>query len=174
MARKYHCKTKDNNRYFICTHKYTTPGACEFGSIDADEVEKIIYEGMLERLQDFKILSETKENNFDKRIPEWQIRVEEIEKEISMLLETILISNEITVKYINEKIAFLDSEKNQLQNNILQLETENEKKNNSVGEIKDYIDKWSDLSIKDKITVVDCFVDKIIATEKTLEIKWKI
>ena len=41
-------------------------------------------------------------------------------------------------------------------------------------EIKDYIDKWSDLSIKDKITVVDCFVEKIIATEKTLEIKWKI
>ena len=168
------CKTKENNRYFICTHKYTTPGACNFGSIDADEVEKIIYEGMLERLQNFKVLSDSKEDTFDKRIPEWQLRIEEIEKEISMLVETLLVSNEVTVKYINEKIESLDSEKKHLQNNILQIESDNKKKQNDVGEIKDYIDMWSDLSIKDKITVVDCFVEKIIATEKTLEIKWKI
>ena len=168
------CKTKENNRYFICTHKYTTPGACNFGSIDADEVEKIIYEGMLERLQNFKVLSDSKEDTFDKRIPEWQLRIEEIEKEISMLVETLLVSNEVTVKYINEKIESLDSEKKHLQNNILQIESDNKKKQNNVGEIKDYIDMWSDLSIKDKITVVDCFVEKIIATEKTLEIKWKI
>ena len=40
--------------------------------------------------------------------------------------------------------------------------------------LKDYMDKWDELVIEDKMTVVDALISVIKATETDIEIIWKI
>ena len=75
------------------------------------------------------------------------------------------------MQYINNHIAELDTEKKELYAQIMQFN--NERKRN-IREISGYMEHWDELSISDKITVVDCLIERINASEERLEIKWKI
>ena len=63
------------------------------------------------------------------------------------------------------------SEKKELYAQMVQLD---EKREDTAGELSDYLSHWEELSISDKITVVDCFIERIVASKDRLEIKWKI
>jgi hypothetical protein len=43
-----------------------------------------------------------------------------------------------------------------------------------VDEITDYMSKWDELEVSDKIAVVDVLINVIRASEDKLEIEWKI
>ena len=58
-AKIYRCKTKSDNRYYLCNNKYNA-GGCNFGSLDADIVDGIVFEEMQKKLAEFKILSPQK------------------------------------------------------------------------------------------------------------------
>lgn len=75
------------------------------------------------------------------------------------------------MQYINNRIAELDAEKKELYAQITQFD--NDRKDN-IGEISGYMEHWNELSISDKITVVDSLIERINASEDSLEIKWKI
>ena len=55
-AKIYRCKTKTDNRYYLCNNKYNA-GGCNFGSLDAYIVDGIVFEEMQRKLAEFKILS---------------------------------------------------------------------------------------------------------------------
>ena len=76
------------------------------------------------------------------------------------------------MQYINNRISELDAEKKELSAWITQFDDENRKDN--IGEISGYMEHWDELSVSDKITVVDCLIERINASENGLEIKWKI
>ena len=61
--------------------------------------------------------------------------------------------------------------KKKLYAEVVQLE---EKNKSDLPEITGYMEHWDELSISDKITVVDCVIEQIIASEDKLEITWKI
>ena len=41
VSKVYRCKTKSNNRYYLCNNKYSA-GGCDFHSLDADVVDAIV------------------------------------------------------------------------------------------------------------------------------------
>ena len=76
------------------------------------------------------------------------------------------------MQYINNRIAELDAEKKELYAQIVRCDDENRKDN--IREISCYMEHWDELSISDKITVVDCLIERITASKESIEIKWKI
>lgn len=171
-AKTYPCKTKEDNRYFICSHKYASPGSCQFRSLDADVVEKIIFDEMKKKLLEFQTLVERKEETYSIHEIEMKLRTEEIEKEIASLLDMLVTANETVGGYIKERIMALDAEKKAFYAKMQQIRESRRKKN--ADEISDYMECWQTLSIGDKITVVDCLIERIEATEEKMEIIWKI
>ncbi len=169
-AKIYKCKTKSDNRYYLCTNKYHT-GGCHFGSLDADVVDDIVFKEMQKKLAEFKTLSHQRQKGCNLQIVKLKTRIDAIDKEISSLLEKISTANDTVMQYINNRIAELDAEKKNLGAEIISLDND---RIDDVGEISGYLEHWDELSVSDKITVVDCLIERITASKESIEIKWKI
>ncbi len=169
-AKVYHCKTKADNRYFLCNNKYNG-GGCHFGSLDADVVEDIVYNELCKKLEEFGSLSQQQTECESLQVIQLKQRIEEIDREISSLLEKVLLANETVMNYINERIAKLDAEKKTLYPEIVQLHA---RPSGSVEELTDYMKNWDKLTVTDKISVVDILINRITATKDSITIDWKI
>ena len=167
-AKIYHCKTKADNRYYLCSNKYNSDG-CSFGSLNADAVDSIVFEEMQKKLAEFQTLSRQQEE-YNPQTLRLKSRLEEIDREITALLEKIPQANGAVMAYINERVAALDAEKRELYAESVRQE----KVGHSVQEISGYLEQWESLSISDKITVVDCLIQSVHASEEKIEIQWKI
>lgn len=169
-SKTYHCKTKSDNRYYLCNSKYNTR-KCEFTSLDADAVDKIVFDEIQKKLSEFKTLSHQKKETCNLEIVKYKDRIKVIDNDITSLLDKLINANDTVSEYINKRVLELDTEKKNLIAQISQLD---EKDNNSVDEISGYMEHWNELSISDKITVVDCLIERITASKESIEIKWKI
>lgn len=169
-AKTYHCKTKADNRYFLCTHKYNT-GGCHFGSLNADFVEETVFEEMCKKLAEFQTLSKQRQETFDLRTIKLKSQLEKIDQEIAGLLDKVAQANDSVMEYINSRVATLDAEKKALYAEIVRL-TDTEGQN--LDEISGYLDYWDSLTISDKITVVDSLIESIYASQEEIRINWKI
>ena len=73
--------------------------------------------------------------------------------------------------YINNRIADLDAKKKELYAEIVQLSDNN---GYSLDEITDYLTHWEEISMADKLTVVDSLAESIYASQDKIKINWKI
>lgn len=169
-AKTYHCKTKADNRYYLCTHKYNA-GGCPFRSLDADAVDKIVWEEMQKKLTAFKTLSKRGPEGRNPQIAKRKMDIEAIDKEISSLLDKVTAASETVMEYINTRIAELDAEKKEL---CIQIKALDEKQQEKAHGISGYLEHWGELPVSDKITVVDILIERITASEERVEIRWKI
>lgn len=169
-AKIYHCKTKADNRYYLCNHKYDS-GGCNFGSLDADLVDEIVFEEMRKKLDEFNTLTKKKQENTDFQTVKLRTQIEEIDQEIKSLLDKIPQANGTVMEYINDRVAALDAKKKELYAKVAQL---SESSGYSLDELTGYLDNWGKVSMKDKITVVDSLVESIIASQDKIQINWKI
>lgn len=169
-AKIYKCKTKSDNRYYLCNNKYNA-GGCHFGSLNADVVDQIIFEEMKKKLAEFETLSAHKQENQNLEVLKLRTRIEAIDQEINALLEKIPSAGDTVMLYINKRITEFDSEKKDL---YAQIEKMSEQPTNDVLTISGYLDHWDELTISDKIAVVDILIVRIVASKDNLEIIWKI
>lgn len=166
-AKVCHRKTKADNRYYLCGNKYNS--GCSFGSLNADAVDSIVFEEMKKKLAEFQTLSRQQEE-CNPRTVRLKSRLGEIDREITALLEKIPQANGAVMAYINERVAALDAEKRKLYAESVRQENAG----HSVQEIRGYLNQWESISISDKITVVDCLIQSVHASEEKIEIRWKI
>ena len=166
----YHCKTKADNRYYLCNNKYNT-GGCNFGSLDADLVDEIVFEEMRKKLAEFNTLTKQKQESCDLQTIKLKTRIETIDQEIGSLLDKIPLANGAVMEYINNRVAVLDVEKKELYAEIVRL---TEGKGYSLEKITGYLDNWEKISMGDKLTVVDSLIESIYASQEKIKINWKI
>lgn len=169
-AKIYHCKTKSDNRYYLCTNKYNT-GGCDFGSLDADGVDEVVLCEMKKKLAQFQTLSQSRQERGSLELVRLKTDVEAIDKEISSLLDRLSAANDTVMQYINRRILELDARKKEL---YAQMNKPEEDSRQNVGEITGYMSRWEELSVSDKIVVVDALIERIDADKNRIEIKWKI
>lgn len=169
-AKIYRCKTKSDNRYYICSNKYNG-ASCSLGSLNADTVDEIVFNEMQNKLAAFKTLLRQKPEESNFQVIKLKIRIAAIEKEIASLLDKVTAADEAAMQYINNRIAKLDTEKKELCAKIVRLD--NNRKDN-IGEISGYMEHWEELSVSDKIAVADCLIERITASKESIEIRWKI
>lgn len=169
-AKVYHCKTKADNRYYLCNHKYNT-GGCNFGSLDADLVDEIVFEEMRKKLAEFNTLTKQRQESCDLQTIKLKTRIEAIDQEINSLLDKIPLANGAVMEYINNRVAVLDAEKKELYAEIVRL---TEGKGYSLEKITGYLDHWEKISMGDKLTVVDSLIESIYASQEKIKINWKI
>jgi hypothetical protein len=169
-AKTYHCKTKEDNRYYLCAHKYQT-GKCQFSSLDADAVDKLILEEMEKKIAALGPLRMRKDSGYNSQAAGLRMQINKLDQEIESLMDKISSANSTVMEYINKRVIALDDEKNKLYDEIIHLQ-----KNQNIGinEIENCMQFWDELSIDDKISVVDCLIVSISASKEAIEITWRI
>ena len=170
VARTYHCKTKRDYRYFICSHKYVSAG-CRFSTIDADQVEAYVFDAMRHKLEEFEILRRAKQTDVDLMTVKLKDRIAVIDSEIADLMGKLGAANDVLMNYINDRVKALDEEKRDLQ---VQINSAVIRDDDDPDAISGYLDKWDELSLPDKLTVVDSLIVKVTACKDKIQIYWKI
>ena len=80
-----------------------------------------------------------------------------------------------TVKYINDRIAKLDSQKTELSREADRLRADRQKKSDTNFKVlHNVMDKWNELTFEDKRSVIELLIEKIFVFPDRIEIRWKI
>ena len=166
-------KTKENSRYYMCYRKYIFMDCAGVGAVPAEKIEDIVLLEMREKLKEFPELQKHKKPESTFQLTKIKVRVDQIEKEINTLVEKIAAASTATMGYINGKIDELDAERTQLKREIADISADIYGKKD-MGIIRNYLDGWDEISITDKITVVDALIAFVRADKDTIDIVWKI
>jgi len=169
----YPRKRSADARYYICNSKYVSASCDGVGSIQAEEIEDIVFDEMTRKLKEFNELSYTEKQGDSIELTKLKLRAEDIEKEIAALIDRIVSASTATMEYINKRIDTLDEEKKALREKIAQLSAEMYDRKN-IGVISGYMDKWNEINIEDKLTVVDTLIESIHVDRGDVQIAWKI
>ena len=128
---------------------------------------------MQKKLAEFNELQMHEKREDSLEVTKKKVRVDQIENEIKILVERIISANSATMEYINRKIEELDAEKVVLKREIAEMSADIYGRKD-VGAVKDYLRQWNEISISDKLVVIDTLVDTIKVDEERVEITWKI
>ncbi len=162
-------------RYFICSRHMQTVSGCEgVGGLNAYEVENAVLNAIKERLKSFEVLTEfPKENNGNTKIDALNLKIEKCQTEIEKLMDKLADANDVLTDYIRTRVKELDAKKKDYQKQIGELELPISA-TQDVHEITGYMDRWEELSVSDKMAVVDILILKIRADKDNIEIIWKV
>ena len=128
---------------------------------------------MQKKLAEFNELQMHEKREDSLEVTKKKVRVDQIENEIKILVERIISANSATMEYINRKIEELDAEKVVLKREIAEMSADIYGRKD-VGAVKDYLRQWNEISISDKLVVIDTLVDTIKVDEERVKITWKI
>ncbi|GFI68279.1 hypothetical protein IMSAG249_00095 [Lachnospiraceae bacterium] len=101
-----------------------------------------------------------------------KIRLTQIEEEIEELLSKVSGASDVLMKYIDEKVSELDTERKALQEEIVTanvIDTEGRLK-----QITNHVKAWETLSFEDRQAVVDTLIKVIRIADGNIEITWNI
>lgn len=160
------------NKYFLCSYHIRTH-ACEgIGCVNGEAIENHVLQVMRERLTEMSTIKNAVEQTDSPRLIELRLKSQTLSDEISSLMEKVASANTVLMEYINERIMALDAERNAIQSEIRELSTVDVP--DDLETIRDYMDRWDELSFDDRRTVVDNLILAINITKEKTQIVWKI
>ena len=172
---KYAVSVIKNNdyKYFNCRGK-TNLKICKGHSkaIRVDEVEIIVEKQIFERIKELRNISIKEEKKENSKINKIKIQIVEIDKQIEILVNKIAEANEVTMKYINEKVTTLDKEKSSLIDEMQKLTLENSQ-NIGLDDLFEKIDNWDNLNLENKKAVCKTLINKVYIKDDEITIDWK-
>lgn len=170
--------TKKNGkvfRYIICSEANGTGKRCDgIRGIKADNAEEIALGEIKKKLEMFSSLSAPKEIRINPEIAELNIKIAQLEQEIEKTTSKALEATGTLIKYLSDRVTELDAQKKICLSRLNRLEQSATVNECNIDKLTDYISQWEDLTLEDKIIVVDVLIDKIKLSESEMTIIWKI
>lgn len=161
-------------RNYVCSRSAAAQSTCDgVGKLNADQIEEMVLDEMIRKAKQLGSLS-MQSSTVNPRISELSNQILTLSQEIDMLMDKIKLANKILTQYINERIASLDKQKADLAEQLYILQNEAAAQKSNDQRITDFMSRWSDLSITDKMTVVDIMIRIIRVTESKIQIEWNI
>lgn len=154
---------KEPKPYLACSGR-ANKHVCEVKRIPLSiaELENIVENEIIKVISTFK---ETEEIT-DVKDANLKMKLLKIDEQIDKLIETIACSEELTVTYLNRKIATLDKERQKVLTDI-------EKRNKTNKNILESID-FTKLDMSSKHMVAEQFIVKVLVADDEVEIVWKV
>lgn len=160
-----------NVSYFLCSRKMNDKLCSGAGTIHSDEFENAIYEKMKEKLLAYKEIEQKVDLQSDHRIEELKLRIAEIDEEILEIVKGVKDASATVMKYINQNVEELETEKKRIEADIQRLSNNNSSTQEKV--ICDF-EKFNELSFERKREIANAIIKRIYVTKDKLEIIWNI
>lgn len=160
-------------RYFVCSQS-GNHGRCKGAgcTIYADVLEEYILEAIKKKLSEFEILSCVTDTEEEQKFITKNIRLTQIQEEIDGLLSKVSGANSTLLKYIDERVSELDTQRKALQEEMMKSNTRNTEIKEK--QITNHVKAWESLSFQSRQEVVDTLIQVIRIAEGNMEITWNI
>jgi len=140
-------------------------------------LEEYMLGAVKERLSEFSALKEglrscVTDTGGTQKYMTKKIRMTQIEEKIDELLSKVSGASGVLIKYIDEKVSELDTERKAVQEEIVTAnvtDTEGRLK-----QITNHLKTWETLSFEDRQAVVDTLIKVIRIADGNIEITWNI
>jgi DNA invertase Pin-like site-specific DNA recombinase len=163
-----------DQKYFNCRGK-TNLKICKghSHSIYVEDIEQEVKQSILTKVNELRNISITIQNKDESNTNKFKLQILEIDNKIENLLQQMSESNNIVMKYINDKITNLDNTKKTLLEEIKKVTIANSK-NRPIKEIFDMVDNWDELTIEQKKNICGFFFKKIFIFDDRIEFETNI
>ena len=165
--------TSGEYKYFNCRGK-TNLKICKGHSIPihVDKIEEIVEKNLFDEISQLRNIDYKLQDKDDINTNKIKLQIVDIDNQIDNLVKQIAESNEVVMKYINERISKLDTMKNGLYKELEKLFV-NTSKSNSTEELLMKINNWSNLSLEEKKGVCSNRINKILIKDDEVFIDWR-
>ena len=166
-------KTKAG-RYFVCSCAMTCKACGGIGkTIYADEFEQAIKKEIGNKINSLSITSPANcQAERNREIEKIRIETDKLDDKINALVEKVETADMALMKHINNKVAELDAQKQELSQRLSELE--NTQPVFSVERITDCMSVWDVMSFDDKRAIVKILIKRISIDSAGYSIEWNI
>lgn len=167
-------RTSNNCRYQYWYCSGRSKGICEnwIKNMQISKTEEIVKRKLFEVVHQNKdILVEQKEEH-SKEINDILSKIESLNQQAEKLIQFILGGNEVTKKYLNEKLETIDEEKERLNNEYQQI-LNSESGILQTKQLFDIIEDWDMLTQAQKKEIASQFIEKIYIDDDSIDILWR-
>lgn len=161
-------------KYFKCSGKYNLKNCNGFlNPIKVADVEESIEGEIVKYVNSLKEVEfNLKDSSNQHQINQLKIKIAEIDSQIENLVNQIAQSNNVAMKYINQKINYLDKEKNALIEEIQKLSLES-RDIMEISKIFETVNNWDSLNLEQKKAICKQLINKVLIKDDEVIINWK-
>lgn len=165
-------KSRSGKQYLRCTKRLNNKNCPGCGKIYTEDVESFVYKQMLQKLRSSQTpLGYTKEHQ-NPRILKLTQELDEMEAEITRLVDSLMGAGVALTTYINKKVEEMDRERQAKMDEIIAL-AGNVATPEQLEKIVADIGNWEEADFSEKQFVVDKMICSVKAAADGINIVWK-
>lgn len=166
-------KTKAG-KYFVCSCAMSSKGCNGIGrTVYADKLEQAIKNEIEIKINSLSITSPANcQSERNREIEKIRIEIDKLDNKITSLVEKVENADIALMKHINNKVAELDNQKQELVQKLNELEASQPVF--SVDKITNCMSVWDIMTFDDKRAIVKILIKKIIVSENGYFIEWNV
>ena len=165
-------KIQSGKQYLRCTKRLNNKACPGCGKVYTEDVENYVYKEMVRKLREGQspaAYTNLKENPQVKQIYR---EIEEIEKEISLLVDSHAGAGETLTDYINQRVEEID-QIHQLKLEKLSVLAENHATPEQMEKVASNISLWGEIDFEEKRFTVDKMIRSLRVFPGSVQIQWK-
>ena len=165
-------KIQSGKQYLRCTKRLNNKACPGCGKVYTEDVENYVYKEMVRKLREGQspaAYTKLKENPQVKQIYR---EIEEMEKEISLLVDSLAGAVETLTDYINQRVEEID-QIHQLKLEKLSVLAENHATPEQMEKVASNISLWGEIDFEEKRFTVDKMIRSLKVFPGSVQIQWK-
>ena len=165
-------KIQSGKQYLRCTKRLNNKACPGCGKVYTEDVENYVYKEMVRKLREGQspaTYTKLKENPQVKQIYR---EIEEMEKEISLLVDSLAGAGETLTDYINQRVEEID-QMHQLKLEKLSVLAENHATPEQMEKVASNISLWGEIDFEEKRFTVDKMIRSLKVFPGSVQIQWK-
>lgn len=165
-------KIQSGKQYLRCTKRLNNKACPGCGKVYTEDVENYVYKEMVRKLREGQSPATYTKLNENPQVKQIYREIEEMEKEISLLVDSLAGAGETLTDYINQRVEEID-QMHQLKLEKLSVLAENHATPEQMEKVASNISLWGEIDFEEKRFTVDKMIRSLKVFPGSVQIQWK-
>lgn len=165
-------KIQSGKQYLRCTKRLNNKACSGCGKVYTEDVENYVYKEMVRKLREGQSPATYTKLNENPQVKQIYREIEEMEKEISLLVDSLAGAGETLIDYINQRVEEID-QMHQLKLEKLSVLAENHATPEQMEKVASNISLWGEIDFEEKRFTVDKMIRSLKVFPGSVQIQWK-
>ena len=165
-------KIQSGKQYLRCTKRLNNKACPGCGKVYTEDVENYVYKEMVRKLREGQSPAAYTKLNENPQVKQIYREIEEMEKEISLLVDSLAGAGETLTDYINQRVEEID-QMHQLKLEKLSVLAENHATPEQMEKVASNISLWGEIDFEEKRFTVDKMIRSLKVFPGSVQIQWK-
>lgn len=165
-------KIQSGKQYLRCTKRLNNKACPGCGKVYTEDVENYVYKEMVRKLREGQSPATYTKLNENPQVKQIYREIEEMEKEISLLVDSLAGAGETLTDYINQRVEEID-QMHQLKLEKLSVLAENHATPEQMEKVASNVSLWGEIDFEEKRFTVDKMIRSLKVFPGSVQIQWK-